>query len=658
MATFGEDIDEIFCICPRFRILVIGKTGVGKSASINRAFGMEKALASHHKPGEANIDTEFISRQNERFVLHDSQGFEPGYEDDVAIAGVYWRPAWRKFLTLKREGKLGNIPVVAVFTKYDMLIDRMDRTLDKSSLEGLSKGAIKELVEKKSADHLQDVCIRPLQKFAGPDIPHAVTSAKRNYKETLLRLIQITQDCVSQHIALEVSVMVSIAQRVDTRFKIKESINAGKRSLSRFGGFTGYWKALVPSTAFKNRRTWDCLHVLHTNIVAVWDFHDPHHYLRSIEFKILMVNLVDRLEVRNTADPNWETNLIGLSTNASIMSTLAGRVAPIMLPSQLSRVVLQRFIPYIFNLTLVLQTLLLVSESQELSRRAIKLAVKSHYDSPMSREIHATLLERADCDTLDEIIEPIHLCSFDAETISRLRADIPPMGSCPDELWEDGPQAQSLPNTSTSDPLKNLTNELQERPQYPIASGGYGDIWKCVLVKPGETVQVAVKTIRASEADNRDEDLMRKNTKCTANQVVHGDLTGSNVLVYGNGRACLADFGLSTIILEFKGTSYFTTNVWGNIRWAAAELYEAPDDNSLTQHRVRYILFWQYHLAGIDLQVMAQVVKGKKPEPPEESQIAPGYWDFIQRCWLPPASRPLVEEIVAFIGCERQALSS
>jgi hypothetical protein len=54
----------------------------------------------------------------------------------------------------------------------------------------------------------------------------------------------------------------------------------------------------------------------------------------------------------------------------------------------LSRPVLQRFMKYIINLTLVLQTLYLISENQELSRRAIKLAVKSYHSSPMSGEVH------------------------------------------------------------------------------------------------------------------------------------------------------------------------------------------------------------------------------------------------------------------------------
>ncbi|KAG2060024.1 WD40 repeat-like protein [Suillus hirtellus] len=38
-------------------------------------------------------------------------------------------------------------------------------------------------------------------------------------------------------------------------------------------------------------------------------------------------------------------------------------------------------------------------------------------------------------------------------------------------------------------PLQDLTDELQGRSRYPITSGGFGDIWKCNLVKPDMTVQ-------------------------------------------------------------------------------------------------------------------------------------------------------------------------
>jgi len=33
---------------------------------------------SHSAAGEANIDTEILSKDNDQFVLHDSKGFEPG----------------------------------------------------------------------------------------------------------------------------------------------------------------------------------------------------------------------------------------------------------------------------------------------------------------------------------------------------------------------------------------------------------------------------------------------------------------------------------------------------------------------------------------------------------------------------------------------------
>ncbi|KAG2352223.1 hypothetical protein BDR07DRAFT_1438744 [Suillus spraguei] len=110
-------------------------------------------------PGKAEIDEEFTSRENDKFVLHDSQGFEaadkvnleivqkfierrrnmPTQKDQLhAIGGRLLERGTEEFLTLKSNGTLGNIPIVVVFTKYDKLVDE-----------------------------LQDICIRPLKEFAG-----------------------------------------------------------------------------------------------------------------------------------------------------------------------------------------------------------------------------------------------------------------------------------------------------------------------------------------------------------------------------------------------------------------------------------------------------------------------------------------------------------
>ncbi|KAG1847420.1 hypothetical protein F4604DRAFT_1959880 [Suillus subluteus] len=111
---------------------------------------------------------------------------------------------------------------------------------------------------------------------------------------------------------------------------------------------------------------------------------------------------------------------------------------------QLSGVMFQRFIAYIIDLTLVLQTLYLMSDSQELSRRTIKLTVASCYALPSSGEVHnriqgydrkLTLLELANRDTLDKIMELMELYRIDAKEISAIRAQIPIVDSVPDEPW-------------------------------------------------------------------------------------------------------------------------------------------------------------------------------------------------------------------------------
>jgi hypothetical protein len=70
-----------------------------------------------------------------------------------------------------------KVPVIVVFTKYDRLIDQVDFELGPSG-NGLSDDAIKELVRERAETKLQEVCIKPLEEFAGSDIPHAAISSE------------------------------------------------------------------------------------------------------------------------------------------------------------------------------------------------------------------------------------------------------------------------------------------------------------------------------------------------------------------------------------------------------------------------------------------------------------------------------------------------
>lgn len=74
-------------------------------------------------------------------------------------------------------------------------------------------------------------------------------------------------------------------------------------------------------------------------------------------------------------------------------------------------------------------------------------------------------------------------------------------------------------------------------------------------------------------------DLMLRSVHTSG--VVHGDLTGANILVADDGSACLCDFGLSSIAAEFQGTSYITSTMGGNVRWAAPELILPTEDGTV-----------------------------------------------------------------------------
>ncbi|KAF9228992.1 kinase-like protein [Gyrodon lividus] len=57
--------------------------------------------------------------------------------------------------------------------------------------------------------------------------------------------------------------------------------------------------------------------------------------------------------------------------------------------------------------------------------------------------------------------------------------------------------------------------------------------------------------------------------------VVHDDLSGMNVLMHGNGRACIANFGLSTLLTELGGSTFPTfLQTRGTLRWTAPELLD------------------------------------------------------------------------------------
>ncbi|KIK45718.1 hypothetical protein CY34DRAFT_493401 [Suillus luteus UH-Slu-Lm8-n1] len=90
------------------------------------------------------------------------------------------------------------------------------------------------------------------------------------------------------------------------------------------------------------------------------------------------------------------------------------------------------------------------------------------------------------------------------------------------------------------------------------------------------------------------------------NNVIHGDLTGPNVLIHGDGTACLADFGLSLVYSEVMSISLasWTSTFHGNFRWLAPELLGEPDNELDNELPVRPSKCSDvYSFGGITLQL-------------------------------------------------------
>ncbi|KAG1728741.1 kinase-like domain-containing protein [Suillus paluster] len=137
--------------------------------------------------------------------------------------------------------------------------------------------------------------------------------------------------------------------------------------------------------------------------------------------------------------------------------------------------------------------------------------------------------------------------------------------------------------------------------------------------------------------------------------IVHGDLTGTNVLVDSSGRLRLADFGLSIILAEAENTTFNSCHP-GNTRWMAPE---ALGDEKPTKAGDIY----SYGC------VMLQIFSGKKPyetiksafavmsavfegrEPFDGIQSYGVYGQLSTRCLNRiSAERPTIDHIMQVLG--------
>ncbi|KAJ7848461.1 hypothetical protein B0H14DRAFT_2445933 [Mycena olivaceomarginata] len=431
-ATLPPVTQEILDRCPRLRVLVVGKSGVGKSSLISHAFGLDMKSVAHGERGNCNINDEIISAENSRFVLHDSMGFEPGqtknFDDaknflekrglkDVALKDrvhVIWCVA--SMLTFHQEIehnrlciqaphaggrvfekgdeallKLASgmkVPVVVVFTQCDELFN--------SILFYQPENTPTETIDRLWAAKFQELCVRPLEKINSKlRYAHSSGLARKQIsqsdRDALEDLIRITRELVEKGIEGEAWIVSAMAQRASNQVKIDGSIGVGMKR---------YWRGLASSTNFAGWSLQSCLTVIHRDITDSWNFHDPQDLLNTPEFSRKIETLVQLV----TPDDMKATSLFGNLENIQTLvalglgATLAAATGPAIVAVGLSvwfinwaaqmyqktPETLRCLMGYIVDLTLFLDRLFLVVLARPflpLTEKEIDLALENYRNS-------------------------------------------------------------------------------------------------------------------------------------------------------------------------------------------------------------------------------------------------------------------------------------
>ncbi|KAG2343686.1 kinase-like protein [Suillus weaverae] len=297
-----------------------------------------------------------------------------------------------------------------------------------------------------------------------------------------------------------------------------------------------------------------------------------------------------------------------------------------------------------------------------------------------------------------------------------------------------------LPETMLQDLSKYITKDGK----YPVARGGFGEIWKCTYHVDRRSIKVAVKALQVYASDQlgaaktKKIKRIRRELRICANlkhanilpvygymygfgpfialvspwaengnlsdylelegaaltlvrrfrilrdiiaglqylhahSIIHGDFTGSNVLIHGDGTACVADFGLSLMYSEVKTASQasWMSTLKGNMRWMAPELLVEREDGSQAQPSEQSDMYSfggimllvltnkvpYYHLSN-DAAIILCIVKSQTPSRSRYPELPERYWQFIEQCWSThPRDRPSTEGADSAIRNEFYSLS-
>ncbi|KAK2463327.1 hypothetical protein APHAL10511_004638 [Amanita phalloides] len=350
----------------KFRILVVGRTGTGKSSLIDAIFKASLTDVQHDQAGTADINREITSNFNEHLILHDSQGYEPGDEEKFNILkgfiverskkgvsegihaiwlcipvpyanGRFLEKGDEKIFKLNRN----KVPIILVFTKLDLLSANIGEESVLKDRESVTK-------------EFNDKHYQAIKKFTSNKIPHVLVSTE--LPDTLQKLVTVTMENLrietlsslhglknifhkktetipptesEEDLADSAQLALATAQRIDMQIKIAASITVGKKK---------YWRAIISGAHFFGVSLQNCMNVIHKDIITVWNFRGLDEFFLSDIFRARMTAIVSDLSDKKDNNAGAIRSAFATAGAAAglastiVASAAAGPAAPIVAP--------------------------------------------------------------------------------------------------------------------------------------------------------------------------------------------------------------------------------------------------------------------------------------------------------------------------------------
>ncbi|KAH8985737.1 hypothetical protein EDB86DRAFT_3083324 [Lactarius hatsudake] len=318
----NSTVRQVLARHSKFRILVAGESGSGKSSLIKAVF---KAAEPKDSCGSADINVEFHPEDNRYLIVHECSGLESQAGDSQNLQTI------RDFISYRTDesrspserlhavwicvsasdaisGRFGEgvrellgmrtLPVILVLTKFDMVVAEI-----RGDAEQHEHARVRALAM------CEDSCRRLFNKDFR-DVPAAIVSGKPRYADLIEKLVLTTDRFIMGGRNASVGFGVqgerprvnavplawSAALRVSPGIVVQASIEVGR---------SGYWRRLWSSVEFADHTLKSCVNIVHVDLVEIWNLNDKARYLSSDEFKAKMSHLIQDLvgPAGMTSDP-------------------------------------------------------------------------------------------------------------------------------------------------------------------------------------------------------------------------------------------------------------------------------------------------------------------------------------------------------------------